>query len=83
MPAAILVVVLWALAGAGFSVYLRTVATYNIVYGGLGGVVVALMFFYLLAAVFILGAYFAAVHARVHGGLHRKIPRARADARRV
>lgn len=83
LPAAVLVVALWALAGAGFSIYLRTVATYSVVYGGLGGVIVALLFFYLLAAVFILGAYFAAVHARVHGALRRKSPRTRADARRV
>lgn len=80
LPAAILVVGLWAVAGAGFSLYLRTVATYSVVYGGLGGVMVALLFFYLLAAIFILGAYFAAVHARVHGGIRRKRPHPRRSA---
>ena len=54
----ILTILLWGLAGAGFSYYLAQFASYNATYAGLAGVMVALIFLYLMSALLILGAEF-------------------------
>lgn len=55
VPGAVLVAVLF-LAGSGlFSLYVSRVADYAALYGGLGGVVVTLTFFFAVGAIFILG----------------------------
>jgi membrane protein len=55
LPGAALVVALF-LAGSGlFSLYVAHVADYAALYGGLGGIVVTLTFFFAVGAIFILG----------------------------
>ena len=54
-PGAALVVVLFLVGSGLFSVYVSQVADYAALYGGLGGVVVTMTFFYAVGAAFILG----------------------------
>ncbi|SFU13106.1 YihY/virulence factor BrkB family protein [Sedimentitalea nanhaiensis] len=58
LPGVVLTVLLWGLAGTGFSFYLVRFASYSATYAGLAGVMVALIFLYLMAAILILGAEF-------------------------
>jgi membrane protein len=48
--------VAWIGLASLFSVYLRSVGQYNVVYGSLGGIIVSLVFFFFSGAIFILGA---------------------------
>lgn len=56
LPGAALVVILWLFAVAAFSTYLAYFDNYAVTYGSLGGVVAALLFFYISAAILIFGA---------------------------
>lgn len=56
LPGAVVVVLLWLLAVAVFSLYLAYFDHYAVTYGSLGGVVAALLFFYISAAILIFGA---------------------------
>jgi membrane protein len=58
MPGAGLVMVLWVLSGILFSSYLSHFQQVNLIYGSLGGIIVALLFFYIVNVIFILGAEF-------------------------
>jgi uncharacterized BrkB/YihY/UPF0761 family membrane protein len=58
LPGAALTVILWKAAMALFSFYLANVDQVNIIYGSLGGIIAALIFFFLVNVVFILGAEF-------------------------
>lgn len=58
LPGVVLTVMMWGLAGAGFSYYLARFASYSATYAGLAGVMVALIFLYLMSALLILGAEF-------------------------
>lgn len=58
LPGVILTILLWGAAGAGFSYYLARFASYSATYAGLAGVMVALIFLYLMSALLILGAEF-------------------------
>ena len=66
-PGVVLTAILWLIGGTAFSIYLGTVAQYSVVYGSLGGVIIALLFFYISGAIFVLGAEFNAVKAREEG----------------
>ncbi len=55
-PGAFAVLVLWLLAATLFSLYLEQFGDYTVTYGSLGGVIVTLLFFYILAVSFVLGA---------------------------
>ena len=68
LPGALLTLGLWLLGASLFSLYLGTVADYSGVYGSLGGVVITLFFFYLTAALFILGAEYNAVRLKAPNG---------------
>ncbi len=57
-PGAIIVVLLWFVAGILFSKYLSNFNQVNIIYGSLGGIIAALLFFYINAMIFIFGAEF-------------------------
>ena len=52
-PGAVLALALWSIALGGFSIYAANVDTYQTIYGGLGGIVLLLVLFYVLAAIFI------------------------------
>jgi len=56
LPGALLACSSWLLVATAFSVYLSNVGDYSMTYGSLGGVIAALMFFFVSAMVFVLGA---------------------------
>lgn len=57
LPGVIFTVVLFLLAGTGFSIYLSNFANISVTYGSMTSVVIALLFFYLTSVIVILGAY--------------------------
>ena len=57
-PGAAMVVVLWLLAAHLFTLYLSNFQQVNLIYGSLGGVIAALLFFYICNMIFIFGAEF-------------------------
>lgn len=76
IPGASLVVVLWFFAGTLFSGYLSNFNQVNIIYGSLGGLIAALLFFYLNAMIFIYGAEFNyhLEEAMGHKILEKRVP---------
>jgi membrane protein len=62
-PGAIIAVVVWILASIGFSIYVSNFGNYSATYGSLGGIVIVLFYFYISAAVLLLGAE---INAEVH-----------------
>jgi membrane protein len=62
---ALFAIVVWALATAGFGLYVSTVATYPRVYGWLGGGLVLLIWLYITNLVLVLGAEVDAELVRV------------------
>jgi membrane protein len=64
-PGAALSVIVWIVASLGFSFYMVNFADYSVVYGSLGAAVALLLYFYISAAVLLLGAEVnAAIHDR-------------------
>ena len=59
-PGIILTLILWAVCAYGFEFYIKTFSTYSVTYAGLAGVMSALVFMYLMAAIFVFGAEFNA-----------------------
>lgn len=59
-PGAVFACLLWLGLATSYSLYLEQVGGYRLVYGSLGGIVATLFFFFLSAAVAILGAEFNA-----------------------
>lgn len=57
-PGAIVAVCLWIFLKDLFALYLENFHQFNLVYGSLAGVIISLMFFYLISLAFILGAEF-------------------------
>ncbi len=57
-PGAILAVFLWFETQKLFSLYLANFHQFNFVYGGLAGIMIYLMFFYMVNLIFIFGAQF-------------------------
>jgi membrane protein len=55
-PGAATTILLWGSAIGVFSFYLRNFGAYDVTYGSLGGVVIAMIFFYSLGAIFLFGA---------------------------
>jgi membrane protein len=62
-PGAVVAVIVWVIASIGFSIYVTNFGNYSATYGSLGGIVVALFYFYISAAVLLLGAE---INAEVH-----------------
>lgn len=58
VPGSLLTVVLWFCLVQTFTLYLENFHQFNFVYGSLAGVIISLMFFYLISLIFILGAEF-------------------------
>lgn len=67
LPGAIITMAGWAGAVWGLRFYLDNIAQVNIIYGSLGGIIVALLFFYILNVIFIFGAEFNYHLMREHG----------------
>lgn len=57
-PGALIVVFLWMLSVEVLTAYLQNFNQVNLVYGSLGGVIAALLFFYVAAVIYIYGAEF-------------------------
>src|SRR5215212_4727717 len=55
-PGAVLAVIVWVAASLGFSFYLTNFANYSVIYGSLGAAFALLLYFYISAAVLLLGA---------------------------
>lgn len=55
-PGAAAVVLLWIAAATLFALYLANFQQVNLIYGGLGGIIAALIFFYIFNLIFIFGA---------------------------
>lgn len=66
-PGAALVVIGWMAAAQLVSIYFSRFDQVNIIYGSLGGIIAALLFFYLLALIFIYGAEFSFLLKRSAG----------------
>lgn len=64
VPGAATALALWLVAATLFSLYLTYFNQYALTYGSLGGVIIALVFFYILGAIFIFGAELNASIAR-------------------
>lgn len=58
MPGAILVLALWVGFSMLFKFYIRYFTQLNIVYGGIAGIIITLIFFYICSIIFIYGAEF-------------------------
>jgi len=64
VPGALLAWAVWVVAQYLYTLYVRTVPSYSVTYGSLGGVIVTLLFFYISALLFIFGAEFNSVLKR-------------------
>jgi membrane protein len=62
---AVFAIVTWALATAGFAVYVATVGQYERIYGWIGGGIVMLLWLYITNLVLVLGAEFDAEIVRL------------------
>jgi len=67
-PAIVFASIGYELAKRGFSLYLASFARYSDVYGSLGAVIAFMVFVYVAAIVFIVGAEMVALWPRVRGG---------------
>lgn len=68
-PGSVLAVVVWIIASIGFGIYVQNFGNYDATYGSIGAIIVLLLYFYISAAVLLLGAELNAVieHASVEG----------------
>lgn len=56
LPGVVLTLIAWSAGAIGFAWYLSTMANYVATYAGLASIIVALVFLYIVAAIFIFGA---------------------------
>ena len=68
-PGSVMAVIVWLAASIGFGIYVQNFANYNATYGSIGAIIVLLLYFYISAAVLLLGAQLNAVieHLSVEG----------------
>lgn len=68
-PGSVLAVIVWIAASLGFGLYVQNFGNYDATYGGIGAIIVLLLYFYISSAVLLLGAELNAVieHASVEG----------------
>jgi membrane protein len=59
-PGAVIATVLWLAVTALFAWYVRNLANYNVMYGGIGGVVALMVWMYLLSAIALFGCEYNA-----------------------
>src|SRR5215217_6301439 len=75
-PGAILAVIVWVAASQGFSFYLTNFANYSVIYGSLGAAFALLLYFYISAAVLLLGAELnSAIHHRTSDSEMQRVER--------
>jgi membrane protein len=57
-PGVLLCLILWFVASKAFSFYISSFSTYSVTYAGLAGIMSALVYLYLMSAIFVFGAEF-------------------------
>ncbi len=72
IPGSIIAVILWVILVKFFSLYIHNFDQVNFVYGSIAGIIISLMFFYLISLVFIFGAEFNYNFYRVYHVFLRK-----------
>jgi membrane protein len=70
LPGAFLSIILWVITLRLFTLYLEKFNQFNLLYGSLGGIIGALMFFYFVNLIFIIGAEFNYHRKRVSKYTH-------------
>jgi membrane protein len=68
LPGALIASIAWEVAKNGFTFYLGSFATYNLVYGSLGAVIALLLWSYISGLIILLGAEFTVQYARRRRG---------------
>lgn len=68
-PGSVVAVIVWIAASLAFGYYVQNFGNYDATYGSIGAVIVLMLFFYISAAVLLLGAEINAVieHAAAEG----------------
>ena len=68
-PGSVIAVVVWIGASIGFGIFARNFGNFQLFYGGIGAVIILLLYFYVSAAVMLYGAQLNAVveHASTEG----------------
>jgi membrane protein len=72
LPGAAVTVVLWIVLASLFSLYLQNLTRFTVTYGSLGGIVMALLFFYMSGLIFIFGAEINSARRRTEAALLRE-----------
>jgi membrane protein len=78
VPGALLALVIWAVATAGFGFYVANFGTYNETYGSLGGVIVLLVWMWITNIAVLLGAEFNSERERTRE-MREGVPGARRE----
>lgn len=60
-PGSILSTLIWVLSSWGFNLYVTNFADYSVMYGGIGAIIVLLMYFFISSAILLFGAEVNAV----------------------
>ncbi len=68
LPGALLAGLAWQVAQIGFTIYLGTFASYNLVYGSVAAVIALLLWSYISGVIILLGAEFTVQYARRRRG---------------
>ena len=63
LPGSLIALFVWLLTAAGFSTFLSFAGNLDVTYGGLAGVMIAQIFFFVISIGFILGAEINAVYS--------------------
>ncbi len=90
LPGIVMTVLAWVAGAVGFAYYLSTFANYAATYAGLASIMIALVFLYMIGAIFIIGAeinaammkyqvYKAIAGKLAPGGKARKTPASKTD----
>lgn len=68
-PGSVIAVFVWIVASIGFGIFARNFGNFQLFYGGIGAVIILLLYFYISAAVLLFGAQLNAVveHASEEG----------------
>jgi membrane protein len=67
LPGALVAGTAWQIAKAGFNLYVRNFARYNLVYGSMTAIIVFLTFTYIAAVILVMGAEFTAAWTTIRG----------------
>ncbi len=67
VPGTIVVIILWVIMAELFRYYINKFEMVNLIYGSLGGIIATLVFFYIIAFIYIFGAEFNYFYERARG----------------